>query len=381
MSNTGIKERASSKTTILKPTCYALAIVLAISLVEVLTRFYYSKEQLLYLPYYSLSKDHQNLLIWQNQPNQQDVGTITTPYAFDVYNSMLGWKVKPNVEVKHSKPGFWNVTIKTNTYGLRGDKLQRQHNARNIAQIGVIGASQTFGESVNDNEGYVSLLDSKLKNYEVLNFGVRGYGTDQMLLYYKDVARSYDLDIVILAFAFHHMPRNISSFTFYAKPYFIKDGNELHLAGSPVPSEFELYDEEISHSTQSILNKSVLMRLALQYFKTKNENKMYNKDSEVWEITKLIITRFAKLVKQNNSSLILLNIEHKHENLEPALQVLADDLGVELINLGPMLREVFESGVGAQIPNDNHWSATGHQFVADAIYEQLCSNRMIIACD
>ena len=355
---------------------YSLAMVVAMILLEVAARNHYSSVQLLYLPYFGLSGEQHSQLIWQNHPEKNPLSTQTTPYSFDLYDAKFGWKVKSNANVKHIKPDLWEVDISTNSFGLRGDHPKYQHKPNSTFRIGFIGASQTFGESVNDSEVYVSILDKMLSNIEVLNFGVRGYGTDQMLLYYEDEAKNYDLDVTVLAFAFHHIPRNVSSFTFYAKPYFLKNNKGLDLSGIPVPSEFDLFDKEIEESKESFLNKSVLMRIVLKYFKNLNEYKIYDKEGDIWVITKLIITNFAKAVEQNNSHFVLLNIEHKYPGLEPELEKLANELDVDVINLGPIIRKLLDSGVAAQIPNDNHWSAVGHKHIAEAIYKDLCIKRV-----
>ncbi len=351
---------------------YPLAVLVAMALLEVAVRLHYSPVQILYLPYYGLSSEQHNFLIWKNRPEKNSLSTATTPYSFDEYNAKLGWKVKSNAEVKHLKPGLWKVDISTNSFGLRGDSPKYQRNTSNTIRVGFIGASQTFGESVNDSEVYVSILDKMLGNIEVLNFGVRGYGTDQMLLYYEDEAKKYDLDVTVLAFAFHHIPRNVSGFTFYAKPYFIKSNRGLDLFGAPVPSEFDLFDKEIEDSKVSLLNKSILMRYVLKKFRSLNEYKFYDKEGDGWSITKLIITQFAKVVEQNNSHFILLNTEHNYPVLEPELEKLANQLGIDIINLGPTIRELLASGVAAQIPNDNHWSSIGHKHIAEAIYTDIC---------
>jgi len=125
---------------------YLLSILIALALLEIYTRAQYSDVRLLYLPYFGLSEDQHNLLIWQHQPEQYEVGTITTPYPFDLYNSMLGWKIKPNADVMHSKLGRWKVRVTTNSFGLRGTTPNEQYKAANVVRIGIVGASQTFGE-------------------------------------------------------------------------------------------------------------------------------------------------------------------------------------------------------------------------------------------
>ena len=380
MSRAYVGDSASKNSPKPKLITYLLSVLIAAGSLEVIIRSQYSEAQLFYLPYYGLSEDQQNLLIWQHQPETHEVGTITIPYSLDLYDSKLGWKVRPNANVKHSKQGLWEVGIQTNSFGLRGGTPKAQHKTGNVIRIGIVGASQTFGESVNDDEVYVSLLNKKFNDIEVLNFGVRGYGTDQMLLYYENEARNYDLDITILAFAFNHMPRNIRSFTFYAKPYFIRNGNRLDLLSTPVPSEFELFDKNIPKFNKYILNNSVLLRIGLKYIRAIRKRQLYKEESDVWNLTKAIVTKFSNIVKKNNSHFILLNIEHEYKELEPALQKLANEHNIDLINLGPTLRNALDSGIPAQIPNNDHWSAVGHKIVANAIHEHLCHKQRILNC-
>ena len=66
---------------------------------------------------------------------------------------------------------------------------------------------------------------------EVLNFGVHGYGTDQMLLRWELEGRRYAPDIVVLAFAYYHLDRNVTGFRFYAKPRFVLERGRRAAAG------------------------------------------------------------------------------------------------------------------------------------------------------
>ena len=176
------------------------------------------------------------------------------------------------------------------------------------------------------------------------------------------------------------MPRNIRSFTFYAKPYFIRNGNRLDLLSTPVPSELEIFDKNIPKFNKYILNNSVLLCIGLKYIRAIRKRQLYKEESDVWNLTKAIVTKFSNIVKKNNSHFILLNIEHEYKELEPALQKLANEHNIDLINLGPTLRNALDSGIPAQIPNNDHWSAVGHKIVANAIHEHLCHKQRILNC-
>ena len=64
-----------------------------------------------------------------------------------------------------------------------------------------------------------------------------GFGTDQMLLYWEHEGVRFRPDVVVLAFAFYHLERNLAAFRFFAKPRFVlgPDGG-LALRGTPVPT-------------------------------------------------------------------------------------------------------------------------------------------------
>ena len=291
---------------------------------EVLLRTQLSETKQLYLPLFGFSQSEQNLYIWKQQPPQHEVGTITIPYPFDSADETLGWSVLPNMDVQHTKLDLWNVKITTNSNGMRGEEVSVNELTDDNLSIGVFGASQTFGESVNDKEEYVSILDERLPNSSVLNFGVRGYGTDQMLLKYMQTLKSYHFDVVILAFAFHHIPRNVNSFTFHAKPYFEYIDNSLILNGAPVPNAFHLYDKPVPEIDNSIFNKSLVLRYLLKFYRQHEIDSAYHEFSDAWIMTTKIIEEFSMIAEQQKSRFILVNIEEKFEDLELYLDQLAE---------------------------------------------------------
>ncbi|MGI9227854.1 MAG: hypothetical protein ACR2PU_03590, partial [Gammaproteobacteria bacterium] len=209
----------------------------------------------------------------------------------------------------------------------------------------------------------------------------RGYGTDQMLLYYQNNAVHFNVDIVVLAFAFHHIPRNIRSFTFYAKPYYKLINGKLVLNGVPIPSAYILFDENHPGYKKNYFNRSVFLRTLLNIYKKYKFHKQFSENSHTWEITETIIKKFANVVRKNNTKFILVNIETEYEYLEPVLKNVASTLDIEYLNLGPKLRSAISSGMLLQIANDNHWSSHGHEFVAEQIYIYLCGEILKLICE
>ncbi len=118
-------------------------------------------------------------------------------------------------------------------------------------RIALIGDSFTFGLEVRYEETWGHQLELALgRDYQVLNFGVDGYGADQALLRYRrDVVRWHP-DIVILGLISDDMHRTMCVYAFlcfpgaqipFWKPRFIVDGDSLRLLTRPAIAPDSLF--------------------------------------------------------------------------------------------------------------------------------------------
>jgi lysophospholipase L1-like esterase len=95
--------------------------------------------------------------------------------------------------------------VKINSYGFR-DYEYSFEKPENVIRIACIGDSNTFGFGVELEESWPKILEKELnknnknKNikYEVLNFGVPGYGLEQYIENIKEKAINYNPDIIII---------------------------------------------------------------------------------------------------------------------------------------------------------------------------------------
>src|SRR4030095_261544 len=157
-------------------------------------------------------------------------------WEIDVPDATLGWRPKPGISVRSVHPGSYDVMVTTNPQGLRGARPALRPRRPGTTRVAVFGCSQTFGSGVQDDETFRARLEASLHDVEVLNFGVHGYGTDQMLLRWEREGVDYAPDVVVLAFAYYHLGRNVTRFRFYAKPRFALAGDgALRLEGVPPP--------------------------------------------------------------------------------------------------------------------------------------------------
>ncbi len=166
------------------------------------------------------------------------------------YDPELGWVRKPNTQ--HDEKGKNNfVKWSINSIGARSNPGFDNKEAL----ISCYGDSFTFSRQVHDNQTWIHYL-SKIKETNVLNFGVGNYGIDQALLRLKREFPKNRTKTVILGVVPDTTSRIVSIWkhyceygnTFGFKPRFIIKNNKLSLIANPIndESKFHNYYDEIS---------------------------------------------------------------------------------------------------------------------------------------
>lgn len=102
------------------------------------------------------------------------------------------------------------VLVRTNSYGFREDEypLARRPGVKRVV---VLGDSYTFGTGVAFKETYAKRLEAELnrgaERYEVINFGVPGYNTVLELATWREVARAFEPDFLIIGYVLNDTQR------------------------------------------------------------------------------------------------------------------------------------------------------------------------------
>jgi hypothetical protein len=169
------------------------------------------------------------------------------PAFFWQDDERFGWFHTPGARGYYfNPPGEYNAWAEVNSAGFI-DREYAQEKPGGVYRILVLGDSFTEGLRVPMDAAFHSILEEELnaagKQVEVINAGVAGWGTDQALLFYQEVGRAYQPDMVLLAF----FPGNdimnnaiaLESKNFGAvrKPYFLLEDDHLTLHNQPVGSE------------------------------------------------------------------------------------------------------------------------------------------------
>lgn len=366
---------------------------------------------------------HDRLLAWR-YPGEEGDGSL-----FWNYDSLLGWKFEPNRSAYFtSKAMRFRTLVKINSKGLRDDEYGYTKED-GVKRILLLGDSVIAGLEVEKQDAIDSRLEHYLARhgrYEVINAGVRAYGTDQAYLWLKHEGYKYNPDIVIYVFYENDPINNITIHTQsakFGKPYFtLKDKNELVLNGVPVPKKFEpfdkfltsdkkhqhIYDHEVEEKLikwkrkrESFLWQFHLGRLVINSLETLLENwtikrvlvqlklstieKIRPEDPGPkeyrWGITKAIIRNMKTLCDDLGANFLV--YESTSGTAHPAyfsstpLNQLSKELGVNYLESFEAFYNVSQGKEVFRFQHDIHWNARGHDMAAKLLYEYLKSNAWI----
>ena len=120
-------------------------------------------------------------------------------------HKLLGWEYRPGAEGWQRKEGEQYIRI--SSQGLRDEEhqLEKPVDTFRIAVLGdsfaaalEVAVADTFWKVAEEQLSFCEPLQGK--TVEFVNFGVKGYGTAQQVLQYRDRVRDFSPDFVLLAF-------------------------------------------------------------------------------------------------------------------------------------------------------------------------------------
>ena len=152
--------------------------------------------------------------------------------SFFQCNKTLGWEHVPAAKgVLYRYNDGKKFSISINEAGFSDIHRNIAKKRPRIALIG--NSTAEFWEMMEDERPHFLIEENLKGRYEVLNFGVRGYGTDQTLLLLIQKVLEYKPDVVVYNFCINDVFNNIDK---EAKPYFLRDSlsSKLILKGVPV---------------------------------------------------------------------------------------------------------------------------------------------------
>lgn len=321
---------------------------------------------------------------------------------------ILGWKFISNGKWEYSYPGGVRSVVEINSIGFR-DHTPSSDKERKLL---ILGDSFVSNVAVNGSEVFTEVMEDQLKNYDVLNFGVVGYGQVQEYLLLQKWIKKIKPDVVLLTIYLRNdFIDNIGAYWGYSRPYASLEGQDSILVIHPESHPQSKYQRK---DTSSIFSKSHLNLLV-----NRSLNKIIQEDSSLappefylcqwpprkkedlmFRIMGELLLKIANLGKENDVPVVfalapsLVQIEDElwesflKKNVKyqkKFVRSLPNDRLMEfaqrnhllMLDLFPQLHQESKTNVDLYHPAEQHWTKEGNRVVANALIDYLESKSLI----
>ena len=331
------------------------------------------------------------------------------------------YRLKPSLDIIINI-GSKKFTIRTNSFGMRWHEISKEKQ-NNVKRIAFIGDSYTFGAWADKVENsFVGVFNSLLYNneFEVLNFGVGGYGLHDMKLQIEEEILQFDVDYLVL------MVFNGNDFrdTYLGvNKYVIKDGVALWDTinfNQKIPfihhkHKIKLVDISVKDNFLRYVKSFVIyQRINSLLIKNRSDNQLYLKkyhgfspshiyrDYSFWSQKNypevainskreflLLLSQIFKICNKNNIKLIICSIPYSkqvytHSEIGSNYNINFPQRYVEEFStdnkipyfdlLIPLRNYVRNNEEPLYLAGHDHFNNIGHKFVGKLLYEYFKEN-------
>jgi GDSL-like Lipase/Acylhydrolase family len=310
------------------------------------------------------------------------------------YHPRIGYTYLPELRarVRHESGGY---LVRTNAAGFRCAHELGEQRVDGRRRVLVFGDSMTAGDGVSNPQRFSDRLEHALSDVEVFNFGLPGTGPDQHYLAYQDFAANLDHDLLVIAVYVENIVRVVSRYRpytdehgaelMYAKPWYRLDGERLVLDGVPVPKAPLQPDELEGHARAHVdrglpfrqLRNAVkalgLRDLAQRVTKFQPVPNYDAPTNPAWLLLRAILSEWIAVSRAPVLLVPLPIFCFTEDSADPSayqarFRELAADTGARVHDPLPDLRRHSPSERrGFRFREDSHFTATGHQAVADSL--------------
>ncbi|MEK7165669.1 MAG: hypothetical protein AAB874_02580 [Patescibacteria group bacterium] len=272
------------------------------------------------------------------------------------YHSVYGWDFIPKGSANVVSLGEYKNPIKLNIYGLR-DKEFNLVKTRGTKRIAVLGDSVVASLQVPQEDVFTERLESNLKNTEVINFGIPGFGPTQEYLQLQNEVFSYSPDLVVIVLStgtdFDDLLGTYDWNFGYQRPRaLVENGNRLKITNIPVPLPHQELRKRYTYLPASHLFQFI-------------SNRLYEK----YSLLNLHITYETRFFAKHPSD----EVQQSYKLLEIILRVMKEECeknGVKLIAvIAPTLVQVYDH---------IYWPLISKQYQLDEnLYNSLEPNQVM----
>lgn len=330
---------------------------------------------------------HPRQAAWLEQM-QAELASGTQRTGAGVFDAELGWT---NTPFFSERPEALCVS----SLGARGRREYTPEIPTGVTRILSFGDSFTYCAEVADTESWQHQLEARRPEWELPNFGVGGYGTDQALLRMRRVLKRIEGDVLLMGINVENIARNVNRYrpiyhprtaAAIAKPRFLLVGEQLELLPSPFQTRAELVAAVASGSVleqlaqhehwaepPSLLTYSAIGQLFCgwkAYARRQPETLWSEARSEPFRVTLALLEAFHREASQGGAQLAAVVISQRQTDLggerfwAPLCEAL-DARGIQWIDVSFALDSASSSG--ASLFQGGHLSARGNELTAQAV--------------
>lgn len=214
------------------------------------------------------------------------------------------------------------------------------------------------------------------KDHFLLNYGVGGYGVDQITLLFEEIEAIYDSAFVIFSFLTTDMERSMLQMRDAQKPYFEMENNELVLKGTPIELNTDEFIAENPPEITSYLYQRILS--AMEWREAPASEEHIAQIEAMKELNGALLRRaFNKLKSRAGNYMVLLfnpaYIPDDNWRLQFAIN-LCESEGVNYRYVNDILQERTTGEFNPYdftIPGDGHPTSRAYKILGEEIKEML----------
>ena len=283
--------------------------------------------------------------------------TVEPKGNFFTKDSELGYKHLPGkFKVTLNGNYSFNTTHLNNSLRIT-HPLNTYNQSSTKPEMWILGCSFTYGWSLNDRETYAWLLQSKLPQYEIVNFGVNGYGTLHSFIQFKEALKQGNKPkIAVIAYAGFHDRRNT---LLRARKKQMVTWNKLGILLQP-DARLDGKNNFTYSMTKLEYDEWPLMRVsALVNFLEVNYNQFEEGLYRSHDVSKAIIEEFNRLAEANGVKLVVAGINAGSAKM---LKELSQE-GIATVDISVDLKIPANNN----LPHDLHPSAIANRQYAEKL--------------
>jgi hypothetical protein len=267
--------------------------------------------------------------------NLAELARATQLKPYTVSDDTLGWTNGPS---RKSEDGLSASSAEGLRSATQGEVLRL---GPGNCRVAIVGDSFTFGSGVRFEDSWGYRLEQLLpQGCRVLNFGIGGYGIDQMYLRYKRDVPPWKPNLVILSFIDPDLERAMSSYGFLyieegnslPKPRFVLDqGGTLTIVNQPLPKAEDIfmlpsihdapfieYDKKYNPTDWdrpqwSYVRRSYFLRLLISLYRFSDKDRPFVSEADMHALNSRLLNAFVDTVHKDGATPLIVYLPNKRD--------------------------------------------------------------------